>query len=43
MTTSYSSKQKRNNNNVELSELMPQNIDAEEAILGAILALFRGR
>ena len=37
MTTSYSSKQKRNNNNVELSELMPQNIDAEEAILGAIL------
>ena len=36
MTTSYSSKQKRNNNQ-ELSELMPQNIDAEEAILGAIL------
>ena len=36
MTTSYSTKQKRNNN-AELSELMPQNIDAEEAILGAIL------
>lgn len=34
MTTSYSSK---NKNNQELSELMPQNIDAEEAILGAIL------
>jgi replicative DNA helicase len=36
MTTSYSAKQKRINNQ-ELSELMPQNIDAEEAILGAIL------
>ena len=36
MSTSYSTKQKRNNN-AELSELMPQNIDAEEAILGAIL------
>ena len=36
MTTSYSTKQKRQNN-TELSELMPQNIDAEEAILGAIL------
>ena len=35
MSTSYSTKQKRNN--AELSELMPQNIDAEEAILGAIL------
>ena len=35
MSTSYSTKQKRNN--TELSELMPQNIDAEEAILGAIL------
>ena len=35
MTTSYSTKKK--NNNAELSELMPQNIDAEEAILGAIL------
>lgn len=28
---------KNKNNNTELSELMPQNIDAEEAILGAIL------
>ncbi len=36
MTTSYSTKQKKNNN-AELSEMMPQNIDAEEAILGAIL------
>ena len=36
MTTSYSTKQKKNNN-TELSEMMPQNIDAEEAILGAIL------
>ena len=35
MTTSFSNKKK--NNNTELSELMPQNIDAEEAILGAIL------
>ena len=35
MSTSYSTKQKKNNQ--ELSELMPQNIDAEEAILGAIL------
>ena len=35
MTTSYSSRKK--SNNTELSELMPQNIDAEEAILGAIL------
>ena len=35
MTTSYSTKQKKNNQ--EMSELMPQNIDAEEAILGAIL------
>lgn len=35
MTTSYSTKSKKQNN--ELSELMPQNIDAEEAILGAIL------
>ena len=36
MSTSYSTKQKKNNN-AELSEMMPQNIDAEEAILGAIL------
>ena len=35
MSTSYSNKKK--NNNAELSEMMPQNIDAEEAILGAIL------
>lgn len=35
MPTSYVAKNK--NNNAELSELMPQNIDAEEAILGAIL------
>jgi len=35
MPTSYMSKNK--NNNAELSELMPQNIEAEEAILGAIL------
>ncbi|MCQ2744491.1 MAG: replicative DNA helicase [bacterium] len=35
MSTSYSTKSK--NNKSELSELMPQNIDAEEAILGAIL------
>ena len=34
MSTSYSNKKK---NNAELSEMMPQNIDAEEAILGAIL------
>lgn len=36
MSTSYSTKSKKNNNG-ELSELMPQSIDAEEAILGAIL------
>jgi len=36
MTTSFSGN-KRKNNNTEISELMPQNIDAEEAILGAIL------
>ena len=36
MSTSYSTRQKKNNN-AELSEMMPQNIDAEEAILGAIL------
>ena len=35
MSTSYSTKSKKNNS--EMSELMPQNIDAEEAILGAIL------
>ena len=34
MPTTYATK---NKNNKELSELMPQNIDAEEAILGAIL------
>ena len=32
MPTTYSK-----NKNTELSELMPQNIEAEEAILGAIL------
>ena len=36
MSTSYSTKNKKNTN-AEMSELMPQNIDAEEAILGAIL------
>ena len=36
MTTSYSSKQKKNTN-ADLAEMMPQNIDAEESILGAIL------
>jgi replicative DNA helicase len=36
MPTSFSTKTKKNNQ-TELSELMPQNIDAEEAILGAIL------
>ena len=36
MSTSYSTRQKKNNN-PEYSEMMPQNIDAEEAILGAIL------
>ena len=35
MSTSFSNKKR--NNNAELSEMMPQNIDAEEAILGAIL------
>lgn len=35
MATSYSTSNKKNN--TELSELMPQSIDAEEAILGAIL------
>ena len=35
MSTSYATKNKKNN--AELSELMPQSIDAEEAILGAIL------
>ena len=35
MTSSYTNKKKKNIS--ELSELMPQNIDAEEAILGAIL------
>lgn len=34
MTTSYSNKQKKNS---DIEKLMPQNIDAEEAILGAIL------
>ena len=36
MTTSYASRKKQLKNE-ELSQLMPQNIDAEEAILGAIL------
>lgn len=36
MSTSYSTKSKKNTN-AEMSELMPQSIDAEEAILGAIL------
>lgn len=36
MSTAYSTKGKKSRNE-ELSELMPQNIDAEEAILGAIL------
>ncbi|MCQ2753923.1 MAG: replicative DNA helicase, partial [bacterium] len=36
MTTSYSTK-KHSNKTEELSQLMPQSIDAEEAILGAIL------
>ena len=36
MATSYSENKKKNNNTVDMS-LMPQNIDAEEAILGAIL------
>ena len=35
MTTSFSNRKK--NNDQPMSELMPQNIDAEEAILGAIL------
>ena len=37
MTTSYSTKSKQQNRNEDLAQLMPQNIDAEEAILGAIL------
>ena len=36
MSTSYSTKNKKNTN-AEMSELMPQSLDAEEAILGAIL------
>ncbi len=36
MSTSFTPKQKKNTNS-DLSQLMPQNIDAEEAILGAIL------
>ncbi len=36
MSTSFTSKQKKNTN-ADLSQLMPQSIDAEEAILGAIL------
>ena len=36
MSISYSKKQKKNSN-ADLTQLMPQNIDAEEAILGAIL------
>lgn len=37
MATSYSTKSKQQNRNEDLAQLMPQNIDAEEAILGAIL------
>lgn len=36
MSTSYTTKQKKNSN-ADLTQLMPQSIDAEEAILGAIL------
>ena len=36
MSTSYTTKSKKSRNE-ELSELMPQSIDAEEAVLGAIL------
>ena len=36
MTSSFSTKSKKSRNE-ELSELMPQSIDAEEAVLGAIL------
>ena len=36
MTTSYTSRKKQQTSG-DLSQLMPQNIDAEEAILGAIL------
>ncbi len=36
MTSSYTSR-KKHTNSEDLSQLMPQNIDAEEAILGAIL------
>ena len=35
MTTSFTNKKKQQTD--DLSQLMPQNIDAEEAILGAIL------
>ena len=37
MATSYTNKKQQKLNNEELSLLMPQNIEAEEAILGAIL------
>ena len=38
MTSGFTStKQRKNMSANEMSELMPQNIDAEEAILGAIL------
>ena len=37
MSTSYANKRKSSSQVEDLSNLMPQNIDAEEAILGAIL------
>ena len=37
MSTSYANKRKSSQQTEDLSHLMPQNIDAEEAILGAIL------
>ena len=37
MPAAYASRQKKSSKQEELSQLMPQNIDAEEAILGAIL------
>ena len=37
MSTSFANRKKQQSQNEDLSQLMPQNIDAEEAILGAIL------
>ena len=37
MSTSYANRKKTQAQSEELTQLMPQNIDAEEAILGAIL------